>query len=104
MASTFAINAIHVGTTGRHVLGDLTVSGTYATGGEALGDTFLGVSTATTPIDVSANCAGGYNFGYDAVNNKLLVFDGASELAAGAYPAALTGNVIHLVAYFPKSV
>lgn len=93
----------------------LVFSGSYATGGDTLDFTNAGVNSAVPPgidiggkvvrvsIDSNGGAAsqggiGGYfQFipGTTLLNGKLKVFSAAGvELAAGAYPAAVTGDLV----------
>lgn len=91
----------------------LVFSGNYPTGGDTLDLTPLmqaGIPTNAIPVDAFVNglgvgtsqAAGGgyYAFLQNATSpgltgNKIKIFaSGGSELGAGAYPAAVTGDVI----------
>lgn len=102
------------------VRGTLTFSGSYATHGDALSfaDVY-GIQSGSVPIRVfvyEAPAAGTSPSGYIYIfcpgttnaNGKLTVFttgtasgDPLNELAAGAYPAAITGAVVKFEAIFP---
>jgi hypothetical protein len=105
------------------VEGSLTLSGNYATHGDAIDFTGIDVIKSAQPptrIDVyQAPAAGVSAAGFVLLgvpgsaqnNNVLQVFEtGAAlsgalaELAAGAYPAGLTGAAIKFTAYFPSFV
>lgn len=100
-----------------HVAGKITASGSYATGGDTLDLTAigsLGVPTTQAPIQGTASMDGlaGYDYTFSvgtAINsNKVKIFQQASsagafaELAAGAYPAAITGDTITFYGIFPR--
>lgn len=86
------------------VIGEMTVSGNYAAGGESLADILpnANVPGSAGPIFCMAYSPGGYSFAYSRSTAKLLVYAGATELATAAYPAALTGSVICFLAHFKK--
>lgn len=71
----------------------LTFSGSYATGGEAWDPLPLFGGLASAVLAVTLLGEPGYGFEYDKVNKKLKLFSSANtELAAGAYNAAVTGD------------
>jgi hypothetical protein len=85
---------------GWEFVGDLTLSGSYSTGGDAaslipfFSQQGQGIVDYVPPVAI-----GGYMVRYDRTNNKWMVYVGDNaagaagpgvELAAGAYPAALT--------------
>lgn len=77
------------------VLVTLAFSGSYATNGDSLDFTpFLqGPAAGTTVLFVDVMGGAGTQFEYDKVNKKLKAFSAANtELTAGAYNAALTGD------------
>ena len=91
------------------VTGTLTFSGNYATGGEV--PTYPGLKTSkSTPIRLHAAALVGYLFSYDPATGKLLIFSDVTpaataalpQLAAAAYPAALTGSTTYFQAWFNK--
>jgi hypothetical protein len=98
-----------------HVAGAATASGSYATGGDTLDVSQFPVVAAThAPVQGTAWMDGlaGYDYVFfpgSALNNgKVKIFQqGASagafpELAAGAYPAAITGDTITFYGIFKK--
>jgi hypothetical protein len=100
-----------------HVAGTVAASGSYATGGDTLdlsGLGALGVPTAQPPVKGTGAMDGlaGYDYcfspGAAPDANKVKIFEqGASagafaELAAGAYPAGITGDTITFYGVFPK--
>lgn len=105
MAVTFTPASVASGVTTHDVsdmqvlVGSIAFSGNYATGGDSLDFTALLNQNGVGVTDyVGANPVAGYILQYDYTNKKLKVYDtGASsgaalaELAAGAYPGALTG-------------
>lgn len=75
----------------------------YATGGLTVTSVIINgdlKTVKTKPYFLIGSSIGGYNFAYDYTNGKILVFDGASELAAAAIPAALSTNGIDFFAAF----
>lgn len=100
-----------------HVAGKIAASGSYATGGDTLDLTAvgsLGIPTTQPPIQGTAWMDGlaGYDYVFTpgaAINaNKVKIFQQASgagafaELAAGSYPAAITGDTITFYGIFPR--
>ncbi len=98
-----------------HVTGTAAASGNYSTGGDTLDLSKFPIIAATQPPLQGTAWMDGVA-GYDYVftpgsamnNNKVKIFQqGASagafpELAAGAYPAAITADTITLYAIFKK--
>lgn len=88
------------------VLGTLTLSGNYGTGGESLATVLKDerIKSSRAPYAVFVSDVSGYAFGWNAVTNKLMVFSApGTELAAAGYPAALTtSNPVLFNAYFQK--
>ena len=98
-----------------HVAGTATASGNYSTGGDTLDLSQFPVVAATqSPVQGTAWMDGlaGYDYVFipgSAMNNgKVKIFQqGASagafpELAAGAYPGAITGDTITFYGIFKK--
>jgi hypothetical protein len=100
-----------------HVAGTVAASGTYSTSGDTLDLTAigsLGVPTTQPPIQGTASIDGlaGYHYVFApgaAINaNKVKIFQQASgagafaELAAGSYPAAISGDWITFYGIFPR--
>lgn len=98
-----------------HVCGTVVASGNYSTGGDSLDlSQFPVVASDDPPVQGTAWMDGlsGYDYVFipgSAMNaNKVKVFQqGASagafpELAAGAYPSAITGDTITFYGIFPK--
>jgi hypothetical protein len=89
----------------------LTFTGNYVTGGEVIN--FGAVSGIDgNPVAVICVSTGGFGFVYDLVNLKLLVLGQQptsatagviplDQIAAAAYPAALTGGVTTATVFFP---
>jgi hypothetical protein len=98
-----------------HVSGSATASGSYSTGGDTFDLSQFPVVASTQPPIVGAAWIGGFT-GYDYVfvpgsamnNGKVKIFQqGTSagafpELAAGAYPSAITGDTIAFYGIFKK--
>jgi len=73
----------------------LAFSGNYATGGDSwdASTLFTGQANPTSILVVDVAGGAGYSAEYDKVAKKLKIFSASgTELAAGAYPAALTGD------------
>ncbi len=98
-----------------HVGGAVVASGSYATGGDTLDlSQFPVIATTHAPVQGTAWMDGlaGYDYVFfpgSALNNgKVKIFQqGASagafpELAAGAYPGAITGDTITFYGIFKK--
>lgn len=91
-------------TSGPHSIGDLwaffgtlTFSGSYATGGDTL--TLPAFSPGIGNIVlVMVDDSAGYSITYQTGSGRVQVYSAAgTELAAGAYPAAITGDTgIHM--------
>ncbi|MGH9703344.1 MAG: hypothetical protein ACRD4K_08205 [Candidatus Acidiferrales bacterium] len=115
MALTF--NLVDSWTDGRriHVAGTVTASGNYSTGGDTIDLSQFPIIGSTQPPIAGTSWVDGLA-GYDYVftpgaalnNGKVKVFQqGASagafpELAAGAYPGAVTGDTITFYGIFKK--
>ncbi len=81
--------------------GLLAFSGNYATGGDTVDFTTIGPLASATIVNATAFSQNGtanqYAFVQNAAFNswKLKVFaPGGTEIAAGAYPASVTGDVV----------
>lgn len=98
-----------------HVSGTVAASGSYTTGGDTLDlSQFPIIAAAQAPLQGTAWMDGisGYDYVFtpgSAMNNgKVKIFQQGSsagpfpELAAGAYPSAITGDTITLYAIFKK--
>jgi len=98
-----------------HVTGTVAASGSYTTGGDTLDLSQFPIIASTQPPIQGAAWIDGLA-GYDYVfapgaamnSNKVKIFQqGASagafpELAAGAYPAAITGDTVSFYGIFKK--
>jgi hypothetical protein len=81
--------------------GTVVLSGSYATGGDPLA--IPKPYTTKEPYNVSFTSKNGNNFGWDPVAKTMKAFSAVgTELAAGAYAAGYTGDVITYMAEFPK--
>jgi hypothetical protein len=98
-----------------HVTGTVAASGNYATGGDTLDlSQFPVIASAQPPIQGTAWMDGLAGFDYvfapgaSMTSNKVKIFAQGSgagafpELAAGAYPAAISGDTITFYGIFPK--
>ena len=112
MALSLAIKQFDVDATGKqlYVVGTITASGSYTTGGDTLDLTNQSyIPSDALPKQVSIFTQTGVVFSYtwilgSALNNgKMKIYQaGGTELAAGAYPAAITSDIIAFSAVFPK--
>jgi len=100
------------------VVGTIAASGNYATGGDTLDlSQVAGLATSLAPDNVDIVSAGspgsGWIYGFvpgtNLSNNKMQVFGQSgsqgsatalTELAAGAYPAGVTGDKINAILTF----
>jgi hypothetical protein len=77
----------------------LTLSGSYPTGGDTLDLSVTGFTNRKPDMAIIQGIAG-YIYQWDRANNKLFVRGGAgaaaalAEFTSGAYSAALTGDTI----------
>jgi hypothetical protein len=83
------------------IIGKLTFSGSYVSGGE--------VPTGIIKVWTSKNAWGAnffnkgpHTFRYDPVTGKVLVYLGGVEASAAAYPAAVTSDVVTMDIEYPK--
>ena len=87
------------------VIGTITASGSYTTGGEALAMTTLSGLTRA-PLRVEIDGKAGFRYEWDSANAKMMVRQCAAaanpmaEIPAAAYPAGVTGDVIQFSAYY----
>lgn len=112
MAYTLTVAAQH--RVGKRLLvnGTLVFSGNYATGGEAIDFVANGVrSIDAKPEFMQIAGKAGYLYEYDKANNKVIIRGqeptsatagviALSQLAAAAYPGAVTADVITFFAVF----
>jgi len=112
MALALTVNQFDVDATGKQVyaVGTITASGSYATGGDTLdlsNQSFI--PSAQLPKQASIFSQNGQVFSYVFIrgaalnNSKVKIYQaGGTELAAGAYPAGITGDIIAFSATYPK--
>lgn len=86
----------------KHRLVDLTFTGSYATGGEAVTATQVGMRRIIRVLGIVTEAAGqttAWNVYWDATNGKIKLFGagtgatGLTEHAAAAYAAATVGQL-----------
>ena len=112
MALSLSVKQFDVDSTGKqvYVLGTLTATGSYVTGGDTLDLTNQSLIPAgALPKQLSVFTQTGQVFTYAWIlgsaltNGKLKIYQaGGTELAAGAYPAGITADIIAFSAVFPK--
>lgn len=96
-----------------HVVGTIAASGNYVASGDALSFVNTAIKSSRVPVHVEVHgIALGTAYSYRFVPGAtqaaglmlvILVSTGA-ELAAGAYPAGVTGDTIRFYALFQKLV
>lgn len=102
MPIAFAQTSKEPGFRSMRILGTLTFSGSYVTGGE-VPTGLVKPGTTKNAVMVGFMSKGDHNFKYDAATGKLLVYaPGGAQLAAAAYPAGVTGDVVTMEVEFPK--
>jgi hypothetical protein len=110
MAIAVTIPAQNIDATGVLVwaLGTLAFSGSYTTGGDTL-DLSQQPLVPSTQVPIQATIQGqsGYNYVFipgSALNtNKVKIYSsGQTELASGAYPAAITSDSVAIQAAFKR--
>ena len=112
MALTLTVRQFDVDATGKqlYVAGIVTATGSYTTGGDTLdlsNQSFI--PSAQLPKQVSLFTQTGQVFNYTFIvgsalnNSKVKIYAaGGTELAAGAYPAGILGDIIAFSAVYPK--
>jgi hypothetical protein len=112
MALTLTVNQFDVDSTGKqvYVAGVIAASGSYTTGGDTLdlsNQSFI--PSAQIPKQVSLFTQTGQVYNYTFIrgaalnNNKVKIYvGGGAELGAGAYPAAITSDIIAFSAVYLK--
>lgn len=89
----------------RQVVADVTLSGSYATGGEAIAVSSLGVKRVLNVTGIVTEAAGqttAWNVYWDVANGKLKLFGaaagatGLTEHAAAAYAAVTVAHLVFL--------
>lgn len=83
------------------ISGRLTFSGNYVTGGE-VPTGLVQMWTAKDAFGANFYNKGPYTFRYDPTTKKIIVYLGGAELAAGAYPAPVTSDVVTMDVEFSK--
>jgi hypothetical protein len=86
------------------VYGKFTFSGNYPPGGEPVPKSSLRVGGTTNPLrSLISGANQKYVYMYDDVNDKVIVRDlTATEIAGGAYPALVSGDVVEFMIVFRK--
>lgn len=80
------------------LIGTLTFSGSYSTGGDSLDLRAILAQTGLGTVDAVIGHARGHGMEYDNTNKKLKLYASANtEHAAAAYNAALTGSAVPVV-------
>ena len=112
MALTLTVNQFNVDALGKqvYVAGVVTASGSYTTGGDTLDlSTQSNIPSAQLPTQASLFTQTGQVYNYAFIvgtalnNNKVKIYAaGGSELASGAYPAAILNDIIAFSAVYPK--
>jgi hypothetical protein len=110
MAIAVTIPAQNIDATGVLVwaLGTLAFSGSYTTGGDTLDLSQQPLVPSTqVPIQATVQGQSGYNYVFipgSALNtNKVKIYSsGQTELAAGAYPAAITNDSVGIQAAYKR--
>jgi hypothetical protein len=110
MAIAVTIPAQNIDATGVLVwaLGTLAFSGSYITGGDTLDLSQQPlVPSAQVPIQATIQGQSGYNYvfipGSALNNNKVKIYSsGQTELASGAYPAAIANDAVGLQAAYKR--
>jgi len=82
-------------------IGTLTFTGSYVTGGEVPAG-IIKVWTSKLPFGAQFWNRGPHTFRFDPITGKVLVYLGGAEVAAGAYPAAVTTDVVTMDIEYPK--
>jgi hypothetical protein len=84
-----------------HVVGQITFSGNYATGGDSVTLTGLYPGQRTAARIVAINNISGYTYRYDHANSRIRVYQAPStgsnplsEISAAAYPSGVTGDTV----------
>ena len=93
-----------------HVVGTVTPSGSYSTGGDTLNFKNIDVKSQQVPSWVDINGKSGYVYSFDPgtliSNGKMLIHEAAAdggaldELETGAYPEAVKSDIVRYHAVF----
>lgn len=92
------------------VIGNLALSGNYASGGVAIPWTGVNIKSTQLPVFVHVQGNGGYFYEYVVATAKLITRECAAsatlapEIAATTYPVGVSGDTITYRAVFPKNV
>jgi hypothetical protein len=112
MPFAISITSVDAAADNVHIFGTLTASGSYTTGGDTLDFTTVGsqVLASSAPVQVWIGGSTGDSYSWikgTALNNQKIKINSASasELAAGAYPARITGDAsVQIEAVFSKMI
>jgi hypothetical protein len=112
MALTLTITDHWSDTKRIHVVGTLTASGNYPAGGDVIPVNNPLIKSGSSPVFALAQGLGGFDYVVTSVPGVappaalLRVFTSSSglELAAGAYPAGVTGNTVNFYGIFYKNI
>ena len=112
MALAINITSIDSGENNLYIFGLLTASGNYASGGDTLDFTTVAnqIGASQAPLQVWVGGSTGDSYGFiraaspTLANGKIKINTASNtELAAGAYPARITGDAnIQIEAVFSK--
>jgi hypothetical protein len=105
---SLALNLVDQWSDGKrlHVIADITITGNYVTGGDALNWGGAGVRSAQPPEYVDVKITTGYTLQFKPVTSstdgllQAFVIGTGVELAAGAYPAGVLNAVVRAYAIF----
>ena len=97
------------------VIGTLTFSGSYATGGEVVSWALGAIKSQRAPKNVQIEGIAGFKYEYVAATAKVIVrgyqpTDGTGgvialpQIAAASYPAGVTGDTVSFLAIFGQNV
>ena len=93
----------------QHVIGTLAFTGNYVAAGEAITWNNTAIKSGTAPKWVTIKgAAAGFRYVYTKATKKVLIYseDGVSginaELAAAAYPAEVTADIVDFWAVFDQ--
>jgi len=85
------------------VIGTLAFSGNYVVSGEVPSG-LNKPGTIKNPLWAEFYSKGDHTFKFDAATGKILVYaPGGAQLAAAAYPAGVTGDVVTMEVEYPKA-
>ena len=112
MPFAISITSVDAAADNVYVFGSLTVSGSYTTGGDTLDFTTVGsqVPASQPPLQLWAGGSTGDSYSWikgATLNSQKIKINTASatELAAGAYPARVTGDTsVQFEAVFSKLI